>query len=60
MSVCCTLPVVGVYFPQWGGMLWGPSGPTEEVYYTKEWSAKEQEGSLHHASLRFAENARSE
>ncbi|MCO5569848.1 hypothetical protein L7F22_023562 [Adiantum nelumboides] len=63
MIVCCTIPIIGIYFPQWGGMLWPPSkspGATEEAYYTKEWSKEEQEKGMHLASLKFAENTRGE
>ncbi|KAL3689777.1 hypothetical protein R1sor_016088 [Riccia sorocarpa] len=50
-----------VYFPQWGGMLCGPSkNATEIEYYQKEWNADEQSKGLDAASLKFAENAVSE
>ncbi|KAI5059644.1 hypothetical protein GOP47_0025963 [Adiantum capillus-veneris] len=63
MIVCCTFPIVGVYFPQWGGMLRPASTSptaTEEAYYSKEWSQEEQNKGMHHASLKFAENSRGE
>jgi len=63
MIVCCTLPVLFIYFPQWGGMLWGPSSKenaTEEAYYLSEWSTKEKENSLHESSAKFADNSKSE
>ncbi|CAM6111062.1 unnamed protein product [Calypogeia fissa] len=61
MIICCTLPLFLVYFPQWGGMLF-PARETksEEDYYLSEWSDKEQEQGLHNASLKFAQNSRSE
>ncbi|XP_030545118.1 high affinity nitrate transporter 2.5-like [Rhodamnia argentea] len=62
--ICCTLPTALIYFPQWGGMFCGPSpaakGATEEDYYLSEWSDKEREKDFHRASLRFAENSKSE
>ncbi|KAI4373809.1 hypothetical protein MLD38_011885 [Melastoma candidum] len=62
MIICCTLPILLIYFPQWGGMLWAPSAKnaTEEDYYLSEWSVKEQENGYHKASLKFADNSRSE
>ncbi|OAE26007.1 hypothetical protein AXG93_4601s1060 [Marchantia polymorpha subsp. ruderalis] len=60
MIVACTLPVLFVYFPQWGSMFCPPSKATEEDYYISEWSKEEQSNGLHHASLKFAENAKSE
>lgn len=62
MIICCTLPILLIYFPQWGGMLCGPSAKnaTEEDYYLSEWSVKEQENGYHKASLKFADNSRSE
>ncbi|KAH7287119.1 hypothetical protein KP509_32G038900 [Ceratopteris richardii] len=64
MSMCCTLVVFTLYFPQWGGMLKGPSKDpdtnTEESYYGKEWSAQEESRGMHHASMKFAENSRGE
>ncbi|KAL6983725.1 hypothetical protein U1Q18_017104 [Sarracenia purpurea var. burkii] len=62
MIVCCTLPVALIYFPQWGGMFCGPSskGTTEEDYYLSEWSSIEREKGFQRASLKFADNSRSE
>ncbi|PSS28507.1 High affinity nitrate transporter 2.5 like [Actinidia chinensis var. chinensis] len=62
MMVCCTLPMAFIYFPQWGGMFCGPSSKaaTEEDYYMSEWSSSEKEKGFHQASLKFADNSRSE
>ncbi|KAL3636368.1 hypothetical protein CASFOL_020915 [Castilleja foliolosa] len=62
MIICCTLVIALIYFPQWGGMLCGPSskGATEEDYYMNEWTLGEKEQGFHGPSLKFSENSRSE
>ncbi|KAF7809313.1 high affinity nitrate transporter 2.5-like [Senna tora] len=62
MIVICTLPICLIYFPQWGGMFCGPSSKkvSEEDYYLSEWNSKEQEKGSHIASLKFADNSKSE
>ncbi|XVE85119.1 hypothetical protein DITRI_Ditri17bG0066300 [Diplodiscus trichospermus] len=61
MIICCTLPICLMYFPQWGGMFFGPSNKhTEEDYYISEWNSIEKEKGLHHAGLKFAVNSTSE
>ncbi|KAI5071709.1 hypothetical protein GOP47_0013960 [Adiantum capillus-veneris] len=63
MSICCTIVVATLYFPQWGGMFFGPSkssDATEESYYGREWSAEEESLGMHHASMKFAQNSKGE
>ncbi|KAK4841297.1 hypothetical protein QYF36_002366 [Acer negundo] len=62
MIICCSLPIMFIYFPQWGGMFCGPSKivATEEDYYLSEWNSDEKEKGLQQASLKFADNSRSE
>uniref|UniRef100_A0A0D9V4N8 Major facilitator superfamily (MFS) profile domain-containing protein n=1 Tax=Leersia perrieri TaxID=77586 RepID=A0A0D9V4N8_9ORYZ len=58
MIIACTLPIVLIYFPQWGGMFVGPrKGATAEEYYSREWSEHEREKGFNAASVRFAENS---
>ncbi|KAG6549317.1 hypothetical protein Mapa_009303 [Marchantia paleacea] len=60
MTVICTLPLLLVWFPQWGGMIFPAGSTTEEDYYRSEWTVEEQAEGLHQQSLKFAENSRSE
>lgn len=63
MILVCSLPISVVYFPQWGGMLCPPSkaeNATEEKYYGDEWSEDEKQKGYHEASMKFADNSRSE
>lgn len=61
MILCCTLPILLLYFPQWGGMFCGPrQKATEEAYYASEWSSTERDKCYHLVSLKFADNSRSE
>ncbi|KAI3860144.1 hypothetical protein MKX03_037103 [Papaver bracteatum] len=63
MIICCTLPLALIYFPQWGGMFFGPStavSATEEEYYASEWNSREKEEGKHLGSLKFAETSKSE
>ncbi|KAJ1688478.1 hypothetical protein LUZ63_019868 [Rhynchospora breviuscula] len=58
MIIACTLPVILIHFPQWGGMFGGPMpGRTAEDYYQSEWSHHEQQKGYDAASMRFAENS---
>uniref|UniRef100_A0A0D9VGH5 Major facilitator superfamily (MFS) profile domain-containing protein n=1 Tax=Leersia perrieri TaxID=77586 RepID=A0A0D9VGH5_9ORYZ len=61
MTMVCTLPLVLVHFPQWGSMLFPANADAdEERYYASEWSEEEKSMGRHSASLKFAENCRSE
>ncbi|KAL6566823.1 hypothetical protein OROMI_015227 [Orobanche minor] len=63
MAVVCTIPVALIHFPQWGSMFFPASkngNYSEESYYSSEWNEEEKGRSLHHGSLKFAENSRSE
>lgn len=60
MIIACTALVLLVWFPQWGGMLFPGSKMSEEEYYASEYSEGEQDQGLHAASMKFAENAKSE
>lgn len=63
MIICCTLPLLLIYFPQWGGMLCSPSTTqevTEEEYYVSEWNSTEKENGLHLGSLKFADTSKRE
>ncbi|KAI3934825.1 hypothetical protein MKW92_008577 [Papaver armeniacum] len=63
MIICCTLPLFLIYFPQWGGMLFGPSSKekhTEEEYYTSEWNSNEKAKGLHQGCLKFADTSKTE
>ncbi|XP_022864438.1 high affinity nitrate transporter 2.4-like [Olea europaea var. sylvestris] len=63
MAVACTIPVAFIHFPQWGSMFIPPSKNikyTEEYYYASEWNDDEKEKGLNSASIKFAQNSRSE
>jgi MFS transporter, NNP family, nitrate/nitrite transporter len=61
MAMVCTLPLMLIHFPQWDSMLLPPSSDAdEERYYSAEWSEEEKSIGRHSASLKFAENSRSE
>ncbi|GFR51549.1 hypothetical protein Agub_g13968 [Astrephomene gubernaculifera] len=60
-TIALTLPLFFVYFPMWGSMLRGPrEGAQEEDYYMREWSAEEVAEGLHHGSMKFAMESKSQ
>ncbi|XP_021713512.1 high affinity nitrate transporter 2.5-like [Chenopodium quinoa] len=61
MIIACSLGIVSIYFPQWGGVFCSPKANfTEEDYYLKEWDAEEQKRGLHDVSMKFAGSCRNE
>ncbi|GLJ13686.1 hypothetical protein SUGI_0218220 [Cryptomeria japonica] len=63
MIIACTMPLLGLHFPQWGGMLFSPSkseNASEEKYYGSEWSETEKQTGMDKMSMKFADNSRSE
>lgn len=59
-TLCCTLPLWLVYFPQWGGMVMPAARVSEEDYYGSEWTESEKATGIHLPSLEFAANSYSE
>lgn len=59
-TICCTLPLWMVHFPQWGGMVTCPSQVSEEDYYGAEWTEAEKETGMDLPGLEFAANSWSE
>jgi MFS transporter, NNP family, nitrate/nitrite transporter len=61
MVICCTLLVLPIYFPMWGGMFCPPrDGVVEEDYYLNEFSQEEREAGLADAAIKFAQESRSQ
>lgn len=61
MIICATLCVVPIYFPMWGSMLFGPkSNVSEEDYYLAEFTNEEINAGLATASIKFANESRSQ
>ncbi|KAK6141283.1 hypothetical protein DH2020_024974 [Rehmannia glutinosa] len=52
--------VAFVHFPHGKHVFPRRGGNSEESYYSSEWNEDEKEKGLHHGSLKFAENSRSE
>ncbi|KXZ49558.1 hypothetical protein GPECTOR_20g412 [Gonium pectorale] len=60
-TIALTLPLFFIWFPMWGSMLTGPrEGAQEEDYYMREWSAEEVAEGLHHGSMKFAMESKSQ
>lgn len=64
IMICCASSVILlIWFPQWGGMFFGPSkatSATEEEYYGAEYTSEEKGNNLHSASMKFAANSKQE
>jgi MFS transporter, NNP family, nitrate/nitrite transporter len=61
MVICCTLVVLPIYFPMWGGMLAGPrEGVVEEDYYLAEFTEEERAAGLADAAMKFAQESKSQ
>lgn len=59
--ICVTQLLFLVWFPMWGGMVFGPrEGISEAEYYTSEFSKAEQSEGLHEQVLKFAAASKSE
>lgn len=59
IMICCASSVILlIWFPQWGGMFFGPSkatSATEEEYYGAEYTSEEKGNNLHSASMKVSE-----
>ena len=62
IMICCASGLIFlIWFPQWGGMVFGPSkasSATEEEYYGAEYTVKERGQMMHSASLKVRQQSK--
>ena len=61
MICCASCLILLIWFPQWGGAIFGPSkavSATEEEYYSQEYNEKETNDMMHVASMKVSRQGR--